>query len=92
LPKFVYTVKDKDGVSSTNTINIASKEALISHLQQRELFIVSITKAAQADIAPRRSSKKKKKQFRRKKIKFHAPMLIGRWFIRFFAFLTETTS
>ena len=83
MPKFSYTVKDKNGQSIRNVVDAASQEELITKLQKQGYFIVKILDLSQgsspkgrqqptptkprARLKPKK--KKKKKQYTRKKVK-----------------------
>ena len=77
MPTFSYIVKDKAGKTQKNTGNYPTKEALIHHLQKKELFIVRITESGHVKPTKKKSVKKKKNQFRRKKIKLQDILVFG---------------
>ena len=79
MPSFSYIVKDKEGKTFKNTVNFATKDALINHLQKKELFIVNISDASHISTAKKSSAKKKKrKTFRRKKIQLQDLLVFSR--------------
>jgi len=69
LPKFSYIVKDKAGRTQKNITN-ANKEALVRKLQKQDLFVVNISEVKYSSSPViKKGTKKKKKEFKRKKIK-----------------------
>jgi len=78
LPRFSYVAKDKDGKTFRNTVNFATKDALINHLQKKEFFIVSVNEIALHAASKKKDAKKKKKVFIRKKVKLQDLLVFSR--------------
>ncbi len=75
---FTYTVKDKSGKTHKDTGNYPTKEALIRHLQKQEFFIIKIVEDTYTRPAKKKATKKKRKQFRHKKVKLEDLLIFSR--------------
>ncbi len=78
MPKFTYVVKDRSGKSYQNVVEANNQSALITELQKRDYFIVSITEIKTASPAKKSVSFQKKHQFSHKKIKLIDMLIFGR--------------
>jgi len=79
VPRYSYVVKDTEGKTFKNTVNFATKEALINHLQKKDLYIVTINDVTHSPVTKKDSEKKKKvRVFKRKKVKLQDLLVFSR--------------
>lgn len=78
MPKFSYVVKNKEGRSFANTVNAGSKQSLVDQLQKQGFFIVKLEEATAHPSQSSAPAKKKKKQFRYKRIKLQDMLVFSR--------------
>ena len=82
MPKYTYTVKNREGKTIKTTIESNSRESLISDLQGKGLFIIDISlfdqSAQQRKLTQKKKAHKKSGRFRRKKIKLHDLLVFSR--------------
>ena len=78
MSKFSYIAKDKTGKTYKNVVNAESRDELISKLQKQNLFIVSVAKIAYKTPKSGKDPRKKRRQFRYKKIKLQDLLTFSR--------------
>ncbi len=66
MPKFVYVVKNKEGKTFKNVIEVENKKELISRLQKQNYFIVSIKELSDKELLRKRKKRVTKRKFSHK--------------------------
>jgi type IV pilus assembly protein PilC len=77
MPKYVYTVRDKDGKTLKNVVDAQSRQTLIDQLQKQNLFIVSVQDFT-APSQKLRGVPKSQKRFKRKRVKLDDLLVFSR--------------
>ena len=78
MPKYSYTVKDREGKTYKNVVSEINKNVLVDKLQKQDFFIINIHEINPGGFTSRKKPSSGKKKFSRKKVKSQDLLLFAR--------------